>query len=145
MWTLLRALPTKADIESLMSRLETQHRKDIQEVRGELSSLDTRLTAGETSVMDLEWRVSALEHLQDAHIDTTTMLQLHMEEMEDRSRRNNLRLWGLPEAMGPEDLPATATELSRPQQTEGGHMPPPPLLPQGIDHPQSLGGRRHRF
>lgn len=86
LWALLRTLPTKTNIESLINRLETQHRKDIQEVRGELGSLSTRLTAGETSVMDLERRVTALEHLQDAHIDAAMMLQLHMEEMEDRSR-----------------------------------------------------------
>lgn len=38
-----------------------------------------------------------------------TMLQLHQEEMEDRSRCNNLRLRGLPEATGSEDLAATVT------------------------------------
>lgn len=58
MWALLRALPTKADIESLINRLETQHRKDIQEVRGEQGSLNTRLTAG---AMDLERKVMALD------------------------------------------------------------------------------------
>lgn len=87
MWAILWALPTKADIESIISRLETQHRKDMQEVRGELGSLNRRLVAGESSV-------TSLEHHQDAHIDAATMLQLHMEEMEDRSRRNHLCLRG---------------------------------------------------
>lgn len=39
--------------------------------------------------------------------------QLHIEEMEDRSRHNNLRIHGLPEAMGPDDLADTAVAIFR--------------------------------
>lgn len=39
--------------------------------------------------------------------------QLCQEDMEDRSRRNNLRLRGLPEATGTEDLSATALAIFR--------------------------------
>lgn len=59
----------------------------------------------------LEKRVSELEHLHEAHVDAATMLQLHQEEMEDRS--NNLHLRGLPEETGPEDLAATAIAIFR--------------------------------
>lgn len=62
---------------------------------------------------DLEWRVADLEHLQDAHIVAATMLQPHMEEMEDRSRRNNLCLHGPPEATGAEELAATVADIFR--------------------------------
>lgn len=111
LWALLKALPTRANIELLIGRIETQHRKEMQKMTGEMKSLSTRLLSGETSVADLGWRVSDLEHLHDAQIDSVTMLQHHMEEMEDRSRCNNLRLWGLPEATGAEDLAATATDI----------------------------------
>lgn len=99
---------------------------DVQEVRGELGVMSKRLTAGWSSVTDLEKRVTALEHLQDAHIDDAMMLQMHMEEMEDRSRRNNLRLRGLPEATGPKDLADTATAIFR-------GLPGDPL-PLGLDN-----------
>lgn len=36
---------------------------------------------------------------------------MHLEEMEDRSRRNNLRLRGIPEATGPEDLAEWVTAI----------------------------------
>lgn len=47
-------------------------------------------------------------------------MQLHLEEMEDRSRRNNLRI---PEATGPEDLAETATAIFRMLMAD-----PPPNL-----------------
>lgn len=73
---------------------------------------------------DLERRVIDLEHLQKAHIDAATMLQLHMEEMEDKSRRTNLRLRDLPEATGPEDLAVTAADIF--------HRLPGDTLPQSL-------------
>lgn len=66
LWALLKALPTKADIESLIGHIESQHRKEMKAVRGEIKSLTTRLSVGETSVAELERRVSDLEHLQEA-------------------------------------------------------------------------------
>lgn len=41
--------------------------------------------------------MSALGSLQNSHVDAAVALQLHIEDMEDWKRRNNLRLWGLPE------------------------------------------------
>lgn len=38
-------------------------------------------------------------------------MQLHLEELEDRSRRNNLRLRSIPETIGPEGLEATVIAL----------------------------------
>lgn len=38
-------------------------------------------------------------------------MQLHLEELEDHSRRNNLGLQGLPKATGQEDLAETVTAI----------------------------------
>lgn len=61
--------------------------------------------------MALETRVQALERANASHMVESQEMQLHLEEMEDRSRRNNLRLRGLPEATGPEDLAVTVTAI----------------------------------
>lgn len=39
LWALLKALPTKTDIESLIGRIEQQHRQEMREVKGEMKSL----------------------------------------------------------------------------------------------------------
>lgn len=101
---LLHALPTKVDIESLIGRLEKQHRKDLIEVKRDMQSLSTRLTSEESSLASLETHVASLESLQEAHVDAAVTLQLHLEDMEDRSWCNNLRLQGPPEVTGPKDL-----------------------------------------
>lgn len=87
-----QAFPTKQDIETLIQRVEEAHRRDIQEVRTEIRSLTDRVDTGETSISSLENRLGTLEQSHVAQAEATVALQLHMEDLEDRSRRNNLRL-----------------------------------------------------
>lgn len=77
----------------------------------ELHSISDRVTSGEVLTVSLETRVQTLEHANASHIIEYQEMQPHLEEMEDRSRRNNLRLRGLPKATGPEDLAETVTAI----------------------------------
>lgn len=101
---LLGAFPTKVDMEALVLRVEEQHRRDFQQIRAEVGGLDDRLTRGEASVSVLEARVAQMEQAHSLYQDQLAEVQLHAEDLENRSRRNNLRLRGLPEATGPENL-----------------------------------------
>lgn len=119
---LLQALPMKQDIESLIQRVEEAHHRDIQPVRTEIGALTDRVDAGESSISSLEVRMEALEQANIAQAESAVALQLHLEDLEDRSRRNNLRLRGLPEATGAENLQDTVTAifqrvLASPQST----------------------------
>lgn len=58
-WTLLQALPTKANIEALILWVENAHRRDLQGVQTEVQALADRLTVGETAA--LEEQVTELE------------------------------------------------------------------------------------
>lgn len=104
---ILQALPTKSNIEALILRIEEAHSRDIQEVKAELHTLSDRVDSREASISSLTHRVSALELSQVSQAATAIDLQLHLEDMEDRSCRNNLRLQGLLEATGAEDLAVT--------------------------------------
>lgn len=110
---MLEALPTRSDIEALILKLEETHRRDFQEVKADVSSLAERVTSGEASFTALEQRVAGLERARDQHRDTAVALQLHLEDVEDRSRRNNLRLRGLPETVDAETLEGKLQELFR--------------------------------
>lgn len=48
--TLLRALPTKANMEALMMKMEKQHCRDFHGLRSEVNSLDDRLSKEESEV-----------------------------------------------------------------------------------------------
>lgn len=80
----------------------------------------------------LEQWMTSLESFQDSHVDAAVTLQLHMEDMEkDRSRHNHLRLWGLPDATGPEDLAETAAVIFR----TASPLTPRILTDRGCDLP----------
>lgn len=110
---LLQALPTKNDIAALIATVEAAHRKEMKAVRADVSALAVRIESGESSLSVLERRMSAMEENQNMQAEALQEQQLRLEEMEDRSRRNNLRLRGLPEATGPEDLADTAIAIFR--------------------------------
>lgn len=109
----LEILPTRADIEAMILRIEEAHSRDIQEVKADLHTVENRVTSGEARISTLEERMQALEQSQQTHSLEAQEMQLHLEEMEDRSCRNNLRLRGIPEAMGQEDLAAMAAAIFR--------------------------------
>lgn len=102
--TLLHALPKRADMEALVLRVEEQHPWDFQQLHG-------RLAKGESAVSTLEQRVARLEQTHTSHQYDLAEMQLHLEDLENQSRRNNLRLRGLPEAMGPENLQETVRAI----------------------------------
>lgn len=87
--------------------VEEQHRRDFQQLRSEMQILDDRLSKGESVVTALEHHVAQLEQGHAPHQDSLAEMQLHQEDLENRGCRNNLRLWGLPEAKGPENLQET--------------------------------------
>lgn len=98
---LLQALPMRSDMEALVLSLEIAHHRDLSS-KQTCSCFLTGSPRAKTSLSSLENRVSQLEQtqsLQASHVTT-----LHMEELEDWSRCNNLRLRGIPEATGQESL-----------------------------------------
>lgn len=107
----MEALPTKADMEALVLRVEEQHRRDLQEVRAEVQEIDERLTKEEASMGALETRVTLLERSQQRYLEQLAEVQLHAEDLENRSRRQNIRFRGIPEATGPENLIETVRAL----------------------------------
>lgn len=106
---MLQALPTRADIEALIQRVEEAHSRDMQEIKSELHTITQRVSTGENLSSALESRVLTLEQAHESHNMEIQEMQLHIEEMEDHSSRNNL--WGIPEATGPEDLAETVTAI----------------------------------
>lgn len=106
----LWALPMRADIEGLLLTESYQHK--MKAVCSEVQHLSDHITTGESSVLAIERRrVSGAETHTPGR--TLVALQLHLKDLEDRSRSNNLRLHGLPEATGSEDLRETAVAIFR--------------------------------
>lgn len=108
---LLRALPTRADIEALILRVTEAHQQDLQGVRSDVQQLSERLAEGETTILTVEERLAGVEQEQTCQRERSLELQLQIKDLEDRSRRQNVRIRGLHEVTGPEDLRATVTTI----------------------------------
>lgn len=63
-----------------------------------------RFVNDETTLAKLENRITHLEQVQSFQTANASSVQLHLEELEDRSRHKNLQFMGVPEGIGREAL-----------------------------------------
>lgn len=98
---LLWALPTRVDIEALISRVDASHPAGYSGAQ-EGRAVDYGPPVGRGVFPGVPGEPREATSLQTSQSNNVIPLQLHMEEMEDQSSRNNLRLRGLPEDTGTE-------------------------------------------
>uniref|UniRef100_A0A8C5LVP8 Uncharacterized protein n=1 Tax=Leptobrachium leishanense TaxID=445787 RepID=A0A8C5LVP8_9ANUR len=99
---LISALPTKADLADLVADLREGFAGDIREVRTEVGAIASRVSR-------LEEEVSH----PPAHLAPPAAfgeLQRRVDDLDNRGRRHNIRIRGLLEVDGPEDLRTILTE-----------------------------------
>lgn len=94
-------MPTKEDIRIMVASIEEAH-KEIQEVRDKVAHLGTQMDAAEAVSATVEARLEQLETAQ--HAAEAIKTHLFLEDQDDRCRQNNIRIKGLPEMEGKEDL-----------------------------------------
>lgn len=104
MWDHIRFLPTKADMESFLQRLESGYKEELRGIRDMIQGLQDRTVMLETAQTEQQAQSSSLKHRIDRHEEYIQTLFLLHEDLENRNRRNNIRLRGIPEATGLEDL-----------------------------------------
>lgn len=84
--------------------MEETHCTEMHQVHTEIQLITDRLTMGEVRVTSLGERLEIMEIERGEYAETVAEMQLWIEELEDRSRRCNLRLRGVPEALEQENL-----------------------------------------
>uniref|UniRef100_A0A8C5PJY0 Uncharacterized protein n=1 Tax=Leptobrachium leishanense TaxID=445787 RepID=A0A8C5PJY0_9ANUR len=117
--TLLARLPTKEDLREANATIMAE----LQQVRGDLQGLHTKIHAVEATCDALNLQQSATSTKLDSQTEQLRGMALHMEDLDNRGRRNNLRIRGLPDTEeSPADLIPTLTSifntlLDRPNST----------------------------
>lgn len=106
---LLRSLPTRADIKALVADLKEELWKETHQIRVELSDLHAKATVREVEVRAVESRMSVLD--QGRVEMEAQLLELWLEEQEDRVRCTAVRIKGLSETSGKGDLMQTLQDL----------------------------------
>ncbi|PIO33985.1 hypothetical protein AB205_0123800, partial [Aquarana catesbeiana] len=107
LWSPILALPTKADIEGFVTRMERALRQDIEALQADTAHIGGRVETLEASVEDITPTLQALQthcQTQDQRIDS---LLDQLDDVENCSRRVNIRIRGLTEATAPKDIVPT--------------------------------------
>ncbi|CAH2300845.1 Hypothetical predicted protein [Pelobates cultripes] len=103
---------SKADTGSLVQELRAVLREKLAGLRADLTALEQRVDEMETSAHGCEEQHRAAEVAVTRQGNMLLTLRRQVEDLENRSRRNNIRIRGLPET-GTEPLQTTLTDLFR--------------------------------
>lgn len=107
---LIRALPTKEDIHMLMGEWLGPLRKEIGEVWEKVEVIDQKMQRCE-EMQEADTRIAMLEEEVKTQYQRMVAIQLQAEEAENRSRRNNIRIKGIPETVPASELRETVMTM----------------------------------
>ncbi|CAH2251668.1 Hypothetical predicted protein, partial [Pelobates cultripes] len=102
---------TKSDLQAITTAIQETLRTEIAGIRTELTSQAGRITAVEEASEALTARVAATDTAVARQGEMLLSVRRHLEDVDNRGRRCNIRVRGVPEAEGPEDAVAILTEL----------------------------------
>lgn len=102
-----KQLPTKSEMAEMFARLETAINGKIDSLREDMNQTLKRVEEVETRVDQYGIELEDIRKQINEVTKTQRNIQYRLEDQENRSRRKNLRIRGLPEAQGEqEDLQA---------------------------------------
>lgn len=108
---LLSLLPSKQDMQILATELKASWQQDLQVVQTDISTLQDRMQTMEDSHASLQTQVASIQSASATRDVLHRSLITQLDDQENRSRRNNVRLRGVPESIRPQDLAASLTKL----------------------------------
>ncbi|KAG8566310.1 hypothetical protein GDO81_013181 [Engystomops pustulosus] len=95
----LKAIPTKEDMECYVSRLEQSYSAEITVLREEVHQMQARTSAVENTQANMQAQVDNHSATLAAHSFQLQQLTDQLDDAENRGRRNNIRIRGLPETV----------------------------------------------
>ena len=104
-------LSFRSDMKKELNEFRGEINRKLQEATGELQATIARVAEAEQRISDIEeWDAAAKEALTQA-LETQDNLQAKLTDLEARSRRNNLRIYGVPEESEGSNLAEFVTKL----------------------------------
>ncbi|CAH2285058.1 Hypothetical predicted protein [Pelobates cultripes] len=110
---LAAAMVTKEDMRALSDTLHAAIRTEVTSLRAELTAQATRMQVAESNVQAMGDRLEATNTAIHRQGNILLQLRRQTEDLDNRGRRSNIRVRGLPEPEGNEDVEATLQMLFR--------------------------------
>ncbi|CAH2325022.1 Hypothetical predicted protein [Pelobates cultripes] len=98
-------------LDAAVAKMQFTVTEAINDVRQDITSLEARTSHLEGNMGRLNAANADTEERLSKNEDKLYLQETKIADIEDRSRRNNIRLRGVPEEIGPQDLTAFAVEL----------------------------------
>lgn len=104
-------LSFRDDMRKELNEFREEINQKLQEFTGDLQTTKARVTEAEQRIADIEeWDVAASDALIQA-LENQKALQAKLTDLEARTRRNNLRVYGIPEGSEGSNLAEFVTKL----------------------------------
>ena len=102
---------TKQDMAELMRYLECTIKGELNATRADIKDVLTRVEESEAQIGEHQKVILKLQERADRNWIEMRNLRYKLEDQENRSRRNNLRVRGLPESVENKDLEDVIREI----------------------------------
>lgn len=99
------------DLRAIAADIKDTLSAAISELRLEIHSLNDRVLAAENMADRQETQIRKTTHQVDTHTLQMRDMQRHLEDLDNRGRRHNLRIRGIPEAIDGNQLQPSITAL----------------------------------
>lgn len=107
----LAAIPTKQDMEGYIQRLEMVYKAEIQALTANLSQVSDKVQRLDGEVATVSTHQTAQDRVIAQNTQHIHMLFAIAEDHENRNRRNNLRIRGVPESVTTANILPTLKKL----------------------------------
>lgn len=133
-----------ANLDMILRELRSfrrDNREQLEDIKGEIVKTNTRLDEAEERIVNAEVRIQNTEDILAEMLKLQARLEAKITDQESRSRRENIRIYGLPEGAENESPSMSAfveqlfrENLAIPDETslqiERAHRSPGPLPPE---------------
>ncbi|CAH2297157.1 Hypothetical predicted protein [Pelobates cultripes] len=110
--SLTASMATKDDLKTLTTTIQDTLRAEMAGIRAEVTAHAGRITLQEEATEALTTRVATADTAIARQGTMLLSMRRHLEDLDNRGRRCNIRIRGIPEAEGPpEDVVEILTEL----------------------------------
>ncbi|CAH2245177.1 Hypothetical predicted protein [Pelobates cultripes] len=102
---------TKCDLQSLTATLTTSLTSAVTALRTDMEAQGGRIQALETQALESQHQATAADTALTRQGNMLLALRRQIEDLDNRSRRSNIRVRGVPEGEGPENVEELLTAL----------------------------------
>lgn len=96
----IKSLPTREDMDKYVYRLEASYKEEMQTMRSSLVDVQNKIVATDSRLDIIDHKIILLEEKNNEVDQQLKHLINVSDDLENRSRHNNIRIGGLPESVG---------------------------------------------